>query len=88
MSSEYMSTGDESASTEDSMNTEHPDPAEHLRTHQDEIPAEDAALASRPDLQPDSQGGTPLDAELGDVHEQQAQAVEPESGETRNQRNP
>ncbi|GAA2885765.1 hypothetical protein [Microbacterium esteraromaticum] len=116
MSNEYMSTGD---STEDSMNTENPDPAEHLRTHRhDEVPAADAAVAGRPDLQPDSQGDAPLDAELGEdgqgdlaegdgsqhsgdapgdlrtqapsgeVHEQSAQATDPASGETRNQRNP
>lgn len=31
-----------------------------------EVPATDAAVAGRPDLQPDSQGEVPLDAELGE----------------------
>ncbi|MEE2815656.1 hypothetical protein [Microbacterium sp. nov. GSS16] len=31
-----------------------------------EVPAADAAVAGRPDLQPDSQGDDPLDAELGE----------------------
>lgn len=65
MSNEYMSTGDDSAAAVDSMGTDHPDPAEHLRTRRDEVPAEDAVVAERPDLQPDSQDGVPLEAELG-----------------------
>ncbi|WP_313356650.1 hypothetical protein [Microbacterium sp.] len=31
-----------------------------------EVPPADAAVVGRPDLQPDSQGDEPLDAELGD----------------------
>lgn len=32
----------------------------------DDVPASDAAIVGRPDLQPDTQGVLPLDAELGD----------------------
>ncbi|MEJ6553781.1 hypothetical protein PQI51_01925 [Microbacterium esteraromaticum] len=65
MSNEHMSTAD-AATSEDSTNTENPDPSEHLRTHRHDVPAADAAVAGRPDLQPDSQGDDPLEAELGD----------------------
>lgn len=64
MSNEYMSTGDESVNSVDSMNTDHPDPAEHLRTHDDEVAAAD------------------------EIDDPNAQAADPESGDTRNQRNP
>ena len=66
MSTDDMSTGDAPEAV-DSTNTEHPDPAEHLRTRDEEVPAADSAIAGRPDLQPDSQGDEPLDAELGDA---------------------
>ncbi|MEV7632210.1 hypothetical protein AB0N64_07370 [Microbacterium sp. NPDC089318] len=39
---------------------------EYTGTDRDEIPAADANIAGRPDLQPDSQGDVPLDAELGE----------------------
>lgn len=40
--------------------------SEPTGTDRDEIPTEDASIAGRPDLQPDSQGDEPLDAELGE----------------------
>ncbi|QMU96241.1 hypothetical protein FVO59_02725 [Microbacterium esteraromaticum] len=79
MSNEYMSTGDESVTSEDTMGTDNPDPAEHLRTHRDEVPMEDADVTGRPDLQTRRQG---------EVHDESDQAADQASGETRNQRNP
>lgn len=75
MSSDYMSTDDSlnedgsvnasGARSEDSLGADEPDPAAHLRTS-DDVPAADAAIVGRPDLQPDSQGDVPLAAELGE----------------------
>lgn len=42
--------------------TENSDP----QNRSEEIPAEDAAVVGRPDLEPDTQGDVPLDAELGE----------------------
>ncbi|MEI3842787.1 MULTISPECIES: hypothetical protein [Microbacterium] len=41
-------------------------PADGDATSREDVPAEDATIAERPGLQPETQGDEPLDADLGE----------------------